>query len=96
MTMKNKLKSLIKKYFEKPKDLSLPLPYDEVYAKGFLSENGVVKDWTKVYYISTGKIYDPISKRIYKSSHIIQLKDFNRASNPDILCGTLYDFGSLK
>lgn len=96
MEIKDKIKSFIKKYFEKPKDLSLPRPYDEVYAKGFLSENGVIDDWVKAYYISTGKIYDPISKRIYKASHIIQSEDFNRVSDPNDLCGTLFDFGSLK
>ena len=96
MAIKNKLKSLIKKYIENPKDRSLPLPYDEVYAKGFLGTGGVMDDWTKVYYISTGKIYDPTSKRIYKASHIIQLEDFNRVSDPNDLCGTTFDFGSLK
>lgn len=96
MVIKDKIKSFIEKYIKKPKDISLPYPYDEVYAKDFLGEHGVVGNWTKVYYISAGKIYDPISKRIYKASHIIQLMDFNRVSDPNDLCGTIFDFGTLK
>lgn len=80
--------------FLRSKIANPPRPYDEVYAKGFLGEHPV-NDWIRgVHYIGIGEIYDPTSKRVCKTSHIVRLEDYSEASDPNKLCGTIFDFGN--